>query len=200
MPQTPTFVAAHIAIDAFESAGVTPATILNIGLGKCFEECIWRVRLPECRRIGVDVRTRSWTGECVHALVGAHDGEPAAFCRQCRSLACENSDHTKRVPVRTTTIDRIALEKLAVGPFLLWMDIEGGELDALRGAENVLRDTPVISLEMAEVAGMNTRRQQIHEFLAQRGYTWMPSENHPRVTGRSRMRGQRLDDRLYTRF
>lgn len=59
------------------------------------------------------------------------------------SLYCEVEKGTdvNGVPrrVRSVTIDSVVREPGAKGPFLLKLDVQGAELDVLKGAERVLR-------------------------------------------------------------
>ncbi len=51
--------------------------------------------------------------------------------------------------VRAMTVDDLIKENMARGPFLLKVDVQGAELEVLRGAEGVLRHTECILLEVS---------------------------------------------------
>lgn len=75
---------------------------------------------------------------------------------------------TGNVPIRLTTLDRFALS-----PALIKLDVEGHEVRALRGArETILRSKPVLVVEVnkhqLEPAGFSIR--QLWEELAGLGY------------------------------
>jgi FkbM family methyltransferase len=53
----------------------------------------------------------------------------------------------RSVPV--VTIDRVVTERGAVGPYLLKLDVQGAELDALQGAERVLADCELLVIEVS---------------------------------------------------
>ena len=51
--------------------------------------------------------------------------------------------------VRAVTVDAVVREAEASGPFLLKLDVQGAELDALEGAENILDDCEFVVLEVS---------------------------------------------------
>ena len=60
----------------------------------------------------------------------------------------KNVDGTKRL-VQGLTLDKIVQENNLKGEFLIKIDVQGAELDALKGAENILIDTKCIILEVS---------------------------------------------------
>lgn len=51
--------------------------------------------------------------------------------------------------VPLVTIDRLVKELVAEGPFVLKVDVQGAELEVLRGAETMLRETEYVILEVS---------------------------------------------------
>ena len=51
--------------------------------------------------------------------------------------------------VRTVTVDAVVHEAEASGPFLLKLDVQGAELDALKGAEQILEECEFVVLEVS---------------------------------------------------
>ena len=94
--------------------------------------------------------------QCILAAASAHQGElvlnvhpdlvGSSLLRE-----VEKDTHVNGVPrtVRAITIDSLIKETGAKGPFLLKVDVQGAELDVLRGAERMLADTEYILLEVS---------------------------------------------------
>ncbi len=55
----------------------------------------------------------------------------------------------RQIKVQTVKVDDLVKEKKLNGPFLIKVDIQGAELDALRGSEITMRKTEVIILEVS---------------------------------------------------
>lgn len=162
---------AHLAVDHMNTMKFVPTTLLNIGVGSCPEYSVWVKRLPPTvKLLGVDCRRRHrWGAEFLCTPVGSVHQE-AHYCSACRSIKCNLPDHPKSFIGNTKTIDGIVEEKGLKPLFFLWMDIEGGELDALHGATNTLKQTPLINIEMHEFQGSTTYCKELHDFLAKAGY------------------------------
>jgi FkbM family methyltransferase len=79
-------------------------------------------------------------------------------------------DEIEALTVRVTTVDDLV--PTACAPALLKVDIEGAELDALRGAERVLADHhPDVALEWGESGlAYGATHQMLHELLGRHGY------------------------------
>jgi len=135
-------------------AGYQPATVLNVGVGSCPELPIWKWLLPQAWLFGIDARARPgrWNGErCeyLHAIVSDGSNRDIGYCRKCQSIKCEHAATSKHRP-KVQTLDEIAIEHDLPRPYFLWLDIEGGELEALRGAQFVLANCAWLSLEVHE--------------------------------------------------
>ncbi len=138
-----------------------PKTILNVGVGKTSPELdIWLWLLPECRLLGIDPRWSPrghWTKirkqPQVTVAVGDGSIEAASYCGKCRSLVCTDPEHVERSPVRVTTIDRVVAEHALPAPYFIWMDIDGSEPQALRGATETLKQTGWLNVEISKHFG-----------------------------------------------
>lgn len=69
------------------------------------------------------------------------------------------------VEVPVTTLDKLTRKFGLEGPYFLKLDVQGGELNALRGARSVLRDTACIAVEV-ELRDFST----LDRFLAERDF------------------------------
>lgn len=188
-----TRLSANIAVDYMESVGFVPKTLLNIGIGCCPELSVWRRRLSGVALLGVDVRYRKWDAPRVVAAVGDVANPNGVYCIACRSMMCHDPAHDgRRSSVQVRTIDDIIEETKSLPPFFLWMDIEGSELDALRGATATLLQTPLISIEMREFPFSTDYCQHLHAFLVDAGYREIDISS--KVPS-----GVQLDDKLYSR-
>lgn len=158
--------------------GFAPATIINVGVGSCPEEAIWEWMLPNVPRVGIDARlNRRWKAEYVKAIVSDHEGQ-AIYCGACRSASCQTPEKHGRMHLcPTVTIDSVAAGRPK--PFFIWMDIEGGELAALRGAEHTLPYTGFLNVELQDdhCAG-DGHSKAVHEFLEARGFRLYHRHEH----------------------
>ena len=94
----------------------------------------------------------------------------------------ENIFHT--TTVKTIRMDKF-LSELGISKVdILWMDIQGGELDALRGYGNFIATTDFIQCEASEFAyyKQHPLRSELEKFLQENGYSTefhLPFEGSP---------------------
>ncbi|MCK5270256.1 MAG: FkbM family methyltransferase [Sedimentisphaerales bacterium] len=96
--------------------------------------------------------------------------------------------------VKTITLDTYVLENHIPKIDLIKIDIEGGELPALRGAERILSqtDAPTIVLEMSDdnTVGFGYKALDMWDYLSEFGYRMYRFDRRGRVCGRA---GQPVD-------
>lgn len=70
------------------------------------------------------------------------------------------------------TLDAVIAEKGAEGPYLLKLDVQGAELDVLRGAEETLKKTEYVILETSLFAAYDNvpLLHEVIAFMAERGF------------------------------
>jgi len=138
--------------------GYIPATIINAGVGPSPEIHVWRWLFGDSKIIGID--PKSWTrdlrnrlpkNDYIQALLGSEEGVFRSYCPECQAIEClrprrSQGHQSIRQEIKQTTIDVIAKE--FPPPYFIWMDIDGGELDALNGALETLKHTRFINIEM----------------------------------------------------
>ena len=82
----------------------------------------------------------------------------------------------KEIKVQAVSLDDFCRNNEIAGPDLIWMDVQGAELDVLRGASSVLSHTKIIMTE----AGIkpyydgHSLYTDINEFLTSRGFVEIP--------------------------
>ncbi len=91
------------------------------------------------------------------------------------SLYLEDEDsNVNGVPrtIRTVTLDGLVADRRIEGPFLLKIDVQGAELDVLAGAEEVLRRTEYVLLEVSlfEFFKGGPLLHDVVAFMRQRGF------------------------------
>ena len=175
MATVPTQIAAMVSVYYMWRNKFTPASVLNVGVGKTAPEAyIWQWLLPDAQLLGVDPRWSprgNWTKQLKlpQIPVGVGDGSStiAHYCGVCRSVKCQDPTHSKtQVPM--STIDEVA--KDLPGPLFVWMDIDGSEVDALRGADKTLARTGWINVEChADIYG-GEHAPEIDRILLAAGY------------------------------
>lgn len=137
-----------------------PSTLINVGVGTSHEYQVWKWLLPNAELVGIDPRLhhRMWKDSYIRAAIGKRSGR-SVYCYKHRSTSCGCRD--KPWPVVTTP--RITLDQASEffsPPYFLWMDCEGSEFDALRGASKTLENTRFITIEIRnhDFKPRNTRR------------------------------------------
>lgn len=170
-----------------QSKGLPVNTVVDIGSA---EGSFFLIRgevgiYPDARHFFIDAMeenaplyervARSFPASHTIAAVANLDGEteirvdPGAYNTHIQGLQPDQERYTRRVlPVRT--LDRLIRERPEVaGPYLLKIDVQGGELDVLRGAEQTLAEASMIVLE-AQICLFRDTLPDIVQFLQVRGF------------------------------
>ncbi len=144
--------------------GLRPATVLDVGAawGRWSEDC--HAVFPDARFVLVEpleelapaldlVAARLGRAERVTAAATSTRGERTLHVH--RDLVGTSLFHEAEGPavdgkprvVPTVTLDGLVEERGASGPYLVKLDVQGGELDVLAGAANVLAASELLVLE-----------------------------------------------------
>lgn len=147
-----------------------PKTIVNVGIGSAPELHVWRWLLPDAALLGIDPRGPSRWPQETYVKAGAGDGSRATldYCRTCRSTACAIPEHQRRFVSPMVTIDAVA--KQYKPPYFLWLDCEGGELAALQGASQTLKNTHWLNLEIRKFAWDPEYPARLEQWLDEAGF------------------------------
>jgi len=152
----------------------------------------------EQERLYRHIRMNGYTNvRVLETAVGAADGEAVFHVCRGRETGCNSlrppavSEETEAVTVPVTTLDAITGEYVTDQPVdFIKLDVEGGELDVLKGSSSVLsRDPrPVLLVELVDLrtAGWGYRSSEIYEYLACIGYTWFEVLPEGRLAPKSR--------------
>jgi len=133
------------------------------------------VRLNKCANVRIEqIALGASPGRAELFLVeGMED-----YCNSLRPPAV--NAETRRVPVSVTTLDEFLSSAGLADVHFVKLDVEGAELDVLKGASNLLRQSlrPVF---MVEVYDIRTRpwgysARDIVRFLAERSFKWFSLE------------------------
>lgn len=130
----------------------------------------WNLALNRCRNVAVEP-----------CALGAGGGSASLFVVRGRETGFNSlrppalDQPTRQVRVAVDSLDRCA-ERLGLSAVhFVKLDVEGAELDALRGAEGTLRRfSPAVMCELtdARTEPWGYRGVDIHDFLAGLGYRW----------------------------
>lgn len=150
-----------------QSMGFVPTTVMDIGAayGSFASQCF--PVFPKARFLLVEplveyqpalrkLTEAMSTAQCIMAAASAHQGEVSLnvhpdLVGSSLFREVEKDTNVNGVPrtVCAITVDSLVKETGAKGPFLLKVDVQGAELDVLRGAERMLADTEYILLEVS---------------------------------------------------
>lgn len=151
-------------------------------------------RYPWCRVVGVEPikelveyqRSNGFPGTLLHGGLDDTEGERTIYKiagnEKCSSMLWNTTETPERVP--TVTLDKLSERE---GPFtrgVLWIDIEGMEMAALKGATGVLKDGGfgLINLEVNYLREENGARE-IAELLKSYSYEQVHEWDHHRSVG-----------------
>ena len=150
-----------------QSMGFKPATVVDVGAayGSFASQCVPvfpKARflllepLVEYQPFLKELTESMPTAQCIMAAATAHQGEIVLnvhpdLVGSSLFREVEKDTDVNGLPrtVRAITIDGLLEETGAKGPFLLKVDVQGAELEVLRGAEKMLADTEYILLEVS---------------------------------------------------
>ena len=98
-----------------------------------------------------------------------------------RILFQKSEDAFRRTTVQITTLDQLMQEKLIGHVDILKIDVEGFELEVLRGARNALANSRIgiIQLERHTDDMREDKHPLIHELLLTNGYRQIQEVKHP---------------------
>jgi FkbM family methyltransferase len=131
----------------------------------------WNVRLNRCKNVVIE-----------RLALGKEEGEGRLYVVQGHETGCNSlkppavSDITWAVPVRVSSLDQwLATHKVGNVDFIK-LDVEGGELSVLQGAQKLLESAPRPVI-LAEVQDIRTqpwgyRASEVICFLSNKCYKW----------------------------
>lgn len=171
MAKIQTEIAAVMCCYFMWRSGYVPQTIINVGVGSGPEYKIWKWLHPDAAVVGIDPKKQrtTWGGDYIQAIASDGRVASATWCGRCRSPLCRWRSHHEALGRHTTlpctTIDAVA--RRYKPPYFIWMDIDGGEVAAIRGARRTIRDADWINVE---VEGEDNRQIHLKESLASCGF------------------------------
>ena len=137
-----------------------------------FRRLQWNLALNRCRNVCAEPLALGMTVGTAQLFmcIGQDTG-----CNSLRPPAV--TDPIRRITVPITSLDRYLAEANIGADDIdaLKLDVEGAELDVLKGAPSVLSSArPFILCELADIrtAPWGYRSQATYSFLAARGYRW----------------------------
>jgi len=132
-------------------------SIINVGVGSAPEMAIWRWIHPSVPILGIDIRPMRSDHRDKMKYIQAVAYEKTTivyFCSKCRSLQCREQIKHKELglwkEVKAVAIDDLTKDLFCKPPYFMWMDIDGGEVLALKGAKKTLESTGWICVELTD--------------------------------------------------
>lgn len=170
--------------------GYVPEAIICVGLGSWPELTIWQWLYPNAKIIGVDPKKRCNTSignlQIVKAIAGSRVGDTMLYCRQCRSSQCVSPEKHGQLMTKLHAVTVDSITNGIPGPYFLWIDVEGAELDVLRGAIDTLKQTAWVNVEAQNWGLLKTHAEDVDQWMVQNGY-------------QLKLQHQNVPDRLYYR-
>jgi FkbM family methyltransferase len=166
----------------YRRLGLAPATVIDVGVGPGTPELY--AGFPQARlmlvepleefRGDLEALARDRPAHLVIAAAGPKTGEieiAVHWARVCSSMLGsrrgDGEQPTRSVPM--VRIDDLVTEHKLPGPFLVKVDVEGAELEVLKGALETLRETEIVLLE-ASLFELVPGSPLLHDVVA-----WMQS-------------------------
>ena len=166
----------------FRHLGFRPQTIFDVGVARGTYELysVW----PKAKLILVDpVRAfestmkhicshRQTPGAYVIAAAGDHDGEITVRCGGDLDRASMRMGGAEVGTMPMLTIDTLAAKFGAAPPYLLKIDVQGAEMEVIKGAAKVLPQSEVVMLEapLFEFRGLSHSMSDLIVFMKERGF------------------------------
>jgi FkbM family methyltransferase len=162
----------------YRGHGLAPATVIDVGVGPGTPELY--EAFPEAKLVLVEP-LEEWRGELdrlsrergaevVAAAAGPRAGEVSLAVHRvpaCSSMVGgrrgEDAPAQRTVPM--VRLDDVVRERGLGGPYVVKVDVEGGELDVLAGAPEVLGETELVLLEVS-LFELVPGAAQFHEVVA----------------------------------
>jgi FkbM family methyltransferase len=131
----------------------------------------WNVGLNRCKNVTIE-----------DLALGNEEGEGSLYVVQGHETGCNSlkppalPDMTLAVPVRVSSLDQWLVTNKVKAVDFIKLDVEGGELSVLQGAQRLLESTPRPVI-LGEVQDIRTkpwgyRASEIILYLSSRGYKW----------------------------
>lgn len=150
----------------------------RIGSGK-----IWAFEpsARERQRLKLNLFLNGSSIDIIPKAVGEKPGTAKFYICQGEQTGCNSlrpptvDDPLQVLEVEITTIDTVLAEKKIDRIDFVKMDIEGAELDALKGGSRLLRELrPVFMIEMEDVRteAWGMKCQAVYDYLLAAGYVW----------------------------
>lgn len=171
-------IAALVSVYFMRRFQQLPGSVLNCGIGRTSPEmAIWQWLLPGVPVIGIDPRysprghwRHVYHGRQIQAALGDGSTKSATYCGQCKSmLPCSDETHLVHMSaVQVITLDEVSANLPA--PHFIWMDIDGSEPAALRGATETLKRTSWVNIEIHDKAYGQQHADEIGQLLRKAGF------------------------------
>jgi FkbM family methyltransferase len=172
-----------------------PKAMYDIGVGPKTEWDVYRLAFPDMRTFGVeanpgmvkDILARGWSGPLLNAAITTKTEKLKLSLYRADGLDASILDIPGRSVADTVEVDPMTLDAADVifeeqEDILLWMDIEGAELDALISGPNLMGSGRVrwINLEVRPTAPWvgGCTDVEVEAHLASLGYKKVAEYNH----------------------
>jgi FkbM family methyltransferase len=117
-------------------------------------------------------RNKFGNASVLHAAATSSKGEMELICslRNASANVLRGNDYNKGKDTRIEIVNTVRIDDIVPRADLIKMDIDGGELDALKGMTKLFEKCPEMKLVIEVLCEPNDNRTQVFELLSSYGY------------------------------
>ena len=177
-----------------------PDIVIQAGIGVHHEEVdVLHEEWPNCKFVGYEAHPnivknlKDYPGEVIEVAICDEIGIKPFFIKKRHGDGSSLFEHdlsgaknVEEIQVRCNTLDNF-WRNAEIGKCLLWLDCEGGELNAMRGGVELLKKTQLVNLEMTACPPGSgwCSIVETHAFLEDHGFYQLTSHSNRSSAGQA---------------
>jgi len=177
-----------------------PDRVVQVGIGYHHEEAlVLAEEWPNCLFTGYEAHPgivknlKDYPGEVIEVAISDEIGTKPFFIKKRHGdgsslfeYDLSKAKNVEEIQVRCSTLDNF-WSNVEIGKALLWLDCEGGELDAMRGGVELLKKIQLVNLEMTSCPPGSgwCSIVETHAFLEDHGFYQLTSHSNRSSAGQA---------------